>query len=485
TEALGRVAQERHARRLTMGLAAALAVAMLGIGGWLWGESQRADRVRRVAAQVQAELDEARIAEGAKLWPDAIAAAGRARVLAQTGAGGGELLGQVETLMATLEAGEQRDEQQALLNADNEELIRELSLAERIENSATADDWAAEDESIREVFRLHGLTPDEGSLEEAAADLLARGIPVDLALVLNAWGHTRFLAEREEGIERLHQLARRIDPDPIRGRIRDAFLAGERQELLTLARAPETDSYPTPTFVTLSLSLYASREYRELVPLLRRLIPSHPKEVLLHAHLANSLRFLDDPADRSESLRHMYAIRVLRPETAKAAYYLGQGLIRTGESRSGIASLREALELNPDYTSALESLSWELSTVPDLDLRDPVEALRLARQLVGVIDSPDAWSTLGTALYRSGEWDECIQALERRMGERSGGDLLDWLVVAMAYHQLDDPQEARAWFARSQEWIDSHRAAYEGDEEAVMFRAEAAELLEIEDQDDE
>jgi len=322
-------------------------------------------------------------------------------------------------------------------------------------------------------------------LEEAAAALAARGIPVDLALALNAWGYTRFLAGREGGIERLHQLARRIDPDLLRGRIRDAFLASDRQQLLALARTPETNSYSAATLRTLSLALYALREYEGLVPLLRRLIPTHPGEVMLHAHLANSLRFLDDPAYYNESMRHMYAIRVLRPEIAKAAYYLGKALIRTGEAHSGLASLREALELNPDYTNALDSLSWELSTVPDLDLRDPVEALRLARQLVGVIDSPDAWSTLGTALYRSGEWDECIQAMERRMGERAGGDLLDWLVVAMAYHQLGDPQEARAWFARSQEWIDSHRAAYESDEEAIMFRAEAAELLGIEEQNDE
>ena len=83
---------------------------------------------------------------------------------------------------------------------------------------------------------------------------------MDLALALNAWGHTRFLAERDDGIERLYRLARRIDPDPLRGRIRDAFLAGERQALLALARAPETDSYPTPSVGTRSVALYATLE---------------------------------------------------------------------------------------------------------------------------------------------------------------------------------------------------------------------------------
>ncbi|MEE8468086.1 MAG: serine/threonine-protein kinase, partial [Planctomycetota bacterium] len=148
TEALARVAQERHARRLTMGLAAAMAVAMLGIGGWMWGESQRAERVREVAAQVQAELDEARIAEGARDWPVAIAAAGRARVLARTGEGGAELLGQVDALLAVLEAGAEEDARQEVLDTDNRALIRELGRADRVEGSTIGNDWAAMAEAM-------------------------------------------------------------------------------------------------------------------------------------------------------------------------------------------------------------------------------------------------------------------------------------------------------------------------------------------------
>ena len=80
------------------------------------------------------------------------------------------------------------------------------------------------------------------------------------------------------------------------------------------------------------------------------------------------------------------------------------------------------------------------------------------------------------AQYRAGEWQAAIEALEKSMELRKGGDAVDWFFLAMAHWQLGHKDEARKWYDKAVEWMDKNQPK---NEELLRFRAEAAELLGI------
>jgi uncharacterized protein HemY len=81
---------------------------------------------------------------------------------------------------------------------------------------------------------------------------------------------------------------------------------------------------------------------------------------------------------------------------------------------------------------------------------------------------------LGVANYRAGHWGAAIEALEKSMELRNGGDGSDWFFLAMAHWQLGDRGRARTWYDRAVAWLDENRP-----HRVVLtrFRAEAAALL--------
>ena len=88
------------------------------------------------------------------------------------------------------------------------------------------------------------------------------------------------------------------------------------------------------------------------------------------------------------------------------------------------------------------------------------------------------WNTLGTARYRAGDWQGAIEALEKSMQLRSGGDAFDWFFLAMAQWQLGHKDEARNWYDKAVAWTEENQR---NNEELRRFRAEATELLGIEE----
>jgi tetratricopeptide (TPR) repeat protein len=134
------------------------------------------------------------------------------------------------------------------------------------------------------------------------------------------------------------------------------------------------------------------------------------------------------------------------------------------------------------------SLARLLAAMPEPRLRDPARAVELAKKAVELSPKAhSAWNTLGVAQYRIADWKGAIDAFEKSMELRRGGDGRDWFFLAMAYYQsgssVDLPPEekerqrtqAREWYDRAVEWMNRVQPA---DTELIQFRAEAAELLE-------
>jgi serine/threonine protein kinase len=162
-----------------------------------------------------------------------------------------------------------------------------------------------------------------------------------------------------------------------------------------------------------------------------------------------------------------------RGETAQTYAHRAKGL------------LREAAPRTKDDPDAQYQLAWLLANYPDSRLRDPALAVQLAESATennkNESKAPKFFTTLGMAHYRAGDWPAAIRALERSMQLSKGGDPFAWLFLAMAHWQNGDKEQAHKWFKQAVEWIDQNKPRHE---ELPRYRAEAAELLGIEDKKD-
>jgi len=97
-------------------------------------------------------------------------------------------------------------------------------------------------------------------------------------------------------------------------------------------------------------------------------------------------------------------------------------------------------------------------------------AAELAKKAIELAPKKGGYcNTLGAAQYRAGDWNAAIDALEKSMQLRSGGDSTDWLFLAMAHWQLAHKDEARQWYDKAVEWMDKNKPDHE---ELRRFRAE-------------
>jgi tetratricopeptide (TPR) repeat protein len=131
-----------------------------------------------------------------------------------------------------------------------------------------------------------------------------------------------------------------------------------------------------------------------------------------------------------------------------------------------------------------------LANGPDPKLRDPREAVKLARKGIALEGHAGWWQTLGWAYYRTGAWKESIQALEKSIElNPPGADPDQWLFLAMAHWQLGHQEEARRWYDRAAEWIERNSDKLRGDAwttgrlpmDLRDCRAEAARLLGVQE----
>lgn len=138
---------------------------------------------------------------------------------------------------------------------------------------------------------------------------------------------------------------------------------------------------------------------------------------------------------------------------------------------------RNSEELKRDSAKiamALNNLSWNFATggFPD---QEPDLAVSLARESLRLApDDGATWNTLGVALLRASSDREAVQAFERSMELRHGGDSVDWLFLAILRQRAGKTKEAKALYDRSLKWDAEHRPH---DQELWKFEAEAAAAL--------
>jgi serine/threonine protein kinase/WD40 repeat protein len=143
-----------------------------------------------------------------------------------------------------------------------------------------------------------------------------------------------------------------------------------------------------------------------------------------------------------------------------------------------VADYTRALELKTDSTLLCSDFAWLLATCPDPKFRNPGRALELAKKAVELTpQSSLSWQVLGWALYRTGAWQDSIQALEKSIELQKTDDSFHTFFLAMAQWQVGKVAEARKWYDRALVWMAENRP---NDEELSRFREEAGVVLKLE-----
>jgi serine/threonine protein kinase/Tfp pilus assembly protein PilF len=161
---------------------------------------------------------------------------------------------------------------------------------------------------------------------------------------------------------------------------------------------------------------------------------------------------------------------------------LGSLAHRAGRSEAAAPLLERSLtlrnQLAADYplVPAFQAdLAWALATCPQATLRDSGRGVALARKAVDLAgDNGSYWTVLGAAYYQAGDDKAAIQALEKSVQLRSGGEIRAWLFLALAYERRGDHRQARQWSDRARQWLDKHP---QHDPDLRRFRTAALALL--------
>ena len=95
-----------------------------------------------------------------------------------------------------------------------------------------------------------------------------------------------------------------------------------------------------------------------------------------------------------------------------------------------------------------------MADFPDTRLRDTARAVRLAEKETDLTpQEPDAWVNLGLARYRAGDVKGTIDAMNKTLEFRSGGDAQAWFFLAMAHWQTGDKGQSREMYDRAVRWM--------------------------------
>jgi tetratricopeptide (TPR) repeat protein len=149
--------------------------------------------------------------------------------------------------------------------------------------------------------------------------------------------------------------------------------------------------------------------------------------------------------------------------------------VKVGQYRRAAEHYREVLTLDPKHADGNNAYAWMLATCPEPSVLDASRSVELARIAVDANSKSGAiWNTLGVAYFRMGDCQACIEALDKSMQLRAGGDSYDWFFLAMAYWKLGDQESAHRWLAKGTQWLEKNDVH---NDELQRFQVEAMALV--------
>jgi tetratricopeptide (TPR) repeat protein len=145
------------------------------------------------------------------------------------------------------------------------------------------------------------------------------------------------------------------------------------------------------------------------------------------------------------------AITMNPPVPIDAWYHRAIACLKTGDRktyREICESLLDRVEMNPLHLPPINLVAWMCALGPDAvaDPRRPVVLAELILQRLP--DEPTTQhaylNTIGGVFLRAGRYEEAVKHLRQGIAATNdGGAKQDWLLLALAYHHLGRPAEAR------------------------------------------
>jgi tetratricopeptide (TPR) repeat protein len=188
--------------------------------------------------------------------------------------------------------------------------------------------------------------------------------------------------------------------------------------------------------------------------------------------------FPNQPNYRKELVRSRFGLGIVLRLSGRLAEAV-QNFQQAQADYRPYAGTTDEPENRSQFAAIHNELAWLRATCPEMNDRNPVQAVAAARKAVELAPEHGGfWNTLGVALYRAADWTGARAGLSKSMSLRRGGDAFDWFFLAMAHWQLGGKSEARKWYDQAVQWMEKNQSK---DDELRRFRAEAEELLQIKD----
>jgi len=139
----------------------------------------------------------------------------------------------------------------------------------------------------------------------------------------------------------------------------------------------------------------------------RQALANDPQHTSAHYNLGISLQGKGRP---EEAIEHYRQVLLNIPNSIEVHYNMGMALAAIGDYAEALENLRFVLQQAPDDPHALNTIAWLLATVPDADLRQPEEAVRLAEHAAELTGRkvPEILDTLAAAYAASGDYRRAL-----------------------------------------------------------------------------
>jgi eukaryotic-like serine/threonine-protein kinase len=375
----------RNKARLAVG-ALLLVVLVLAGGGSGWIVRDQAARWAVTENKVNLALNEATELQSSGRWLEALSAVKRADGFL-AGSGSDELRERVRNRQADLELALRLERIRTRLGDPN----------------GTLESWMPLDVEYAKTFREFGFDLDVQETPDLIRRFSNRTVALELAAALTDWAAVcRPLERGARGAEqadahdtarwkRLLTIARAIDPDPLRDRVRTAWERGESEEMRNLAASTPIVQLPVCTLLTISSGL----DTKAAVPFLRQAQRLHPNDFWINLSLAGRL---DAAGSQDEAIEFFRVALAIRPDSASIRARMGRIQANRKRENEAITLYEDALRLDPDDADTHLALAWLL--IHDDDPNEAIDHCRRALNLRA--DDPIAYERLGFLLAKKG-----------------------------------------------------------------------------------
>lgn len=381
---------------------------------------QQRERQAKVAGQVELVLAEIHRLENEQKWSEALEVARRA-----------------EAVVAGAEA-DVETAQRVRQGLKEVEFIDRLERI-RIERGSLAGKWSnvtAKDREYTRAFREFGVDIDEFPAKASVDRLKGRSaFAVALAGALDDWAYARRKSLDARGDwERPMAIARGIDPEPLRDRVREAWGANVGDDLLRLADSIDIRAQHPATLYLLCRALVdKALNVDAALRVLREAQCLYPDDFNLNFELGLALWRRNDP---EEATRFFTAAVAIRPRSPAACNNLGNCLLDRKKLPEAIDLLRKAIELDPEFALPYFNLGNALKLQEKVG--DAIVAYGKAVELDSKFAA--AYNNLGTALRDQKKLAEAIVAF-RNAAELDANDTF-YFNLGLALYDQNKPDEA-------------------------------------------